>query len=186
MTFDFRRVVARSLLQLTAAALITTTVMTTTGCGEDCDVTSGLFEPYRAAVLDPETFDQWVDDHPGYFTQARISCLAEKEQQAYQREIDLLRQCDRHFAGDAEGLDFCRSSVESPETFTAFWLAVLHAASGEGSFLDTGVGQQLYLFKQDDPAFYVSMFEELFTQMGSEMEQAFECKRCRKQWYDIF
>jgi hypothetical protein len=172
--------------RMAVIALGAAATMTSTACDDNCDITSGLAEPYKAAILNPETFDTWVDQHPNYFTQARVNCLAEKEKQAYQREIDLLRQCDQHFAGDAVGLDFCRSSIENPEDFTTFWVAVLSAASGQRSFLETGVGQQLYFFKQDDPTFYTSSFNELFTKLGPAIEEGLQCKKCSRRWYDIF
>jgi hypothetical protein len=177
------------LLPLTRLALLALLGMGTTpsiACSDSCDVTSGLGEPYRVAIQSPETFDVWVDRHPGYFTEARVSCLVEKEQQAYQREIDLLDQCDEHFAGDPEGLDFCRSSIENPEDFTTFWRAVLFAGTEQGSFLSTGVGRQLALYRQDDPAFYDRMVSDLFTKMGPMLDQGLECRTCNRPWYRIF
>jgi hypothetical protein len=155
-------------------------------CDERCDIVGGLYEPYKAAVLSPETFDTWLADHPNHFTEARVACLVEKEQAAYQREIELLNQCDRHFSNDPEGLDFCRSSVESPEDFTTFWRAVLYAANGQASFMETGVGQQIYLLKLDDPTFYTQTWNEIFSEFGSAIEASMQCKKCTKPWYQFF
>lgn len=180
------RVIRAVLLPLTRATLLAMAGMMTTSsvaCSESCDVTSGLAEPYQAAIRSPDTFDAWVDQHPGYFDEARVSCLVEKEQEAYQRELDLLRQCDQHFAGDPEGLDFCRSSIENPEDFTTFWRAVLFAATEQGSFLSTGVGKQLSLIRRDDPGFYDEMVNDLFTRLGPAIAEGLECKHCNRPWY---
>lgn len=186
MKFESIGAFAAPLARMTAIVFIVGAATTSTACDESCDVVSGLGEPYRAAIQNPETFDAWVAQHPNYFTDERVSCLVEKEQQAYQREIESLRQCDQLFAGDAVGLDFCRGSIENPEFFTAFWRAVLFAANGQGSFLATGIGQELNFIKQDDPAFYNTMVNEIFTQIGPALETAFQCKHCSRAWYQIF
>ena len=185
LQFGLLSAYAARLARLGAFMILAAFPITSSACDDSCNITSGLGEPYKAAVRSPETFDQWVDQHPNYFTEARVACLVQKEKEAYQRELDLLAQCDRHFAGDAQGLDFCRSSIESPETFTAFWRDVLRAANGQ-DFLSTPVGFQIYVTKQDDPAFYNAMTSEIFNKLGEQIEEGLQCKKCSKPWWNLF
>ena len=82
---------AVALARMVSFAFVGVSVTSTAACSENCEVTRGLYEPFVAAISSPETFDDWLDDHPAYFTRARVNCLIKKEEGAYARERELLR-----------------------------------------------------------------------------------------------
>jgi hypothetical protein len=157
-----------------------------TGCGENCTITGkGLFEAYKQAVLYPENFESWLAAHPNYFTDSRIACLEEKWDEAVQHEQDLLDQCDKNFSGDPQGLLMCREAIQSPEDFRTFWNAVVLSTSASVDFAETGVGEQMIFFKNEDPTDWLNTWNSIFAEFGDVMDRSLRCEHC-KPWYDIF
>jgi hypothetical protein len=156
----------------------------TGGCKEHCEVTPGLYEAYREAIIYPERFDTYLDQTP--VNDQLYDCLGSTGAKAAQIAEQMRQDCDDAHTEGSEFWHRCYSEVENYEVIQVNLPRDIQRASrGTSLFADTPVGIQLITIKSLDPAFHEEAYTDFFQRAETELRSLLTCERCEDRFLGI-